>query len=146
MAYGRMYNLGEHRIIDGLRAIAHILFFFSSRRRHTRCSRDWSSDVCSSDLTPPPMRTSLPSAASFACRRASAGVASRKWKVVSASVNDGRSWCVKIGRASCREGELILVDGVRTDVQSRRAQDHRRVAGHRAHPFFFFKQKTAYEM
>src|SRR2546422_8085579 len=27
------------------------LFFFSSRRRHTRCSRDWSSDVCSSDLT-----------------------------------------------------------------------------------------------
>src|SRR2546422_8809273 len=27
-----------------------IFFFFSSRRRHTRCSRDWSSDVCSSDL------------------------------------------------------------------------------------------------
>src|SRR5205809_5874706 len=26
------------------------LFFFSSRRRHTICSRDWSSDVCSSDL------------------------------------------------------------------------------------------------
>src|SRR2546429_7384042 len=25
--------------------------FFSSRRRHTRCSRDWSSDVCSSDLS-----------------------------------------------------------------------------------------------
>src|SRR5687768_3153912 len=28
-----------------------VFFFFSSRRRHTRCSRDWSSDVCSSDLT-----------------------------------------------------------------------------------------------
>src|SRR5207245_9854874 len=28
-------------------------FFFSSRRRHTRCYRDWSSDVCSSDLKPP---------------------------------------------------------------------------------------------
>src|SRR6266542_6677921 len=27
------------------------VFFFSSRRRHTRCYRDWSSDVCSSDLT-----------------------------------------------------------------------------------------------
>src|SRR5687768_14963100 len=27
-----------------------VRFFFSSRRRHTRCSRDWSSDVCSSDL------------------------------------------------------------------------------------------------
>src|SRR2546421_7920667 len=26
------------------------LFFFSSRRRHTRSDRDWSSDVCSSDL------------------------------------------------------------------------------------------------
>src|SRR5436853_6092322 len=26
-------------------------FFFSSRRRHTRCLSDWSSDVCSSDLT-----------------------------------------------------------------------------------------------
>src|SRR5687768_17662749 len=28
----------------------YVVFFFSSRRRHTRCSRDWSSDVCSSDL------------------------------------------------------------------------------------------------
>src|SRR2546422_10989011 len=28
-------------------------FFFSSRRRHTSCSRDWSSDVCSSDLPVP---------------------------------------------------------------------------------------------
>src|SRR5690606_40560576 len=28
-------------------------FFFSSRRRHTRFSRDWSSDVCSSDLGDP---------------------------------------------------------------------------------------------
>src|SRR5207245_7988138 len=27
-----------------------LTFFFSSRRRHTRCYRDWSSDVCSSDL------------------------------------------------------------------------------------------------
>src|SRR5437870_9363969 len=26
------------------------IFFFSSRRRHTRWPRDWSSDVCSSDL------------------------------------------------------------------------------------------------
>src|SRR5690606_39514805 len=29
-------------------------FFFSSRRRHTRFSRDWSSDVCSSDLIDAP--------------------------------------------------------------------------------------------
>src|SRR5256884_4507793 len=31
-------------------------FFFSSRSRHTRCSRDWSSDVCSSDLSVPGVR------------------------------------------------------------------------------------------
>src|SRR5699024_11914476 len=30
-----------------------VLFFFSSRRRHTRSKRDWSSDVCSSDLALP---------------------------------------------------------------------------------------------
>src|SRR6266704_6230596 len=28
----------------------YVVFFFSSRRRHTRSKRDWSSDVCSSDL------------------------------------------------------------------------------------------------
>src|SRR2546421_3756675 len=31
-------------------------FFFSSRRRHTRSDRDWSSDVCSSDLEEIPAR------------------------------------------------------------------------------------------
>src|SRR3712207_8017185 len=31
---------------------ASCFFFFSSRRRHTRYWRDWSSDVCSSDLWP----------------------------------------------------------------------------------------------
>src|SRR5690606_40612564 len=30
-----------------------LVFFFSSRRRHTSFSRDWSSDVCSSDLAVP---------------------------------------------------------------------------------------------
>src|SRR3989442_2542669 len=34
-------------------------FFFSSRRRHTRCGRDWSSDVCSSDLRCVPPTTSV---------------------------------------------------------------------------------------
>src|SRR6185312_2908643 len=39
------------------------LFFFSSRRRHTRSDRDWSSDVCSSDLMrllPPDNRDPTP--------------------------------------------------------------------------------------
>src|SRR6266581_5627560 len=35
---------------DGL---VRVLFFFSSRRRHTRWTGDWSSDVCSSDLEVP---------------------------------------------------------------------------------------------
>src|SRR5580698_11589513 len=34
-------------------------FFFSSRRRHTRLTCDWSSDVCSSDLHPVPPRRLL---------------------------------------------------------------------------------------
>src|SRR5690348_18097635 len=34
------------------------MFFFSSRRRHTRWTGDWSSDVCSSDLKP--LRTFAP--------------------------------------------------------------------------------------
>src|SRR3989454_8300552 len=42
-----------------------VFFFFSSRRRHTRLQGDWSSDVCSSDLTPiagPPVAFEPPSA------------------------------------------------------------------------------------
>src|SRR3989440_3461232 len=34
----------------GLSTVMWVFFFFSSRRRHTRSDRDWSSDVCSSDL------------------------------------------------------------------------------------------------
>src|SRR5690349_25052855 len=35
-----------------LQVVFYLIFFFSSRRRHTRSLRDWSSDVCSSDLEP----------------------------------------------------------------------------------------------
>src|SRR3712207_7885767 len=37
------------------REIRYLFFFFSSRRRHTRYWRDWSSDVCSSDLSTDPL-------------------------------------------------------------------------------------------
>src|SRR5439155_10083975 len=37
-------------IIKKLCTLFFFFFFFSSRRRHTRWPRDWSSDVCSSDL------------------------------------------------------------------------------------------------
>src|SRR5205814_6752788 len=50
-------------------------FFFSSRRRHTRCLSDWSSDVCSSDLVSVGRRCSVldRSAATDEKRRKSAG-------------------------------------------------------------------------
>src|SRR2546422_8454958 len=53
-----------------LAALFFVFFFFSSRRRHTRCSRDWSSDVCSSDLLPRAFaqcrRLFIPKASNFA--------------------------------------------------------------------------------
>src|SRR2546430_9190563 len=36
--------------VDDMIVVAYDVFFFSSRRRHTRFDCDWSSDVCSSDL------------------------------------------------------------------------------------------------
>src|SRR5256885_6432744 len=38
-------------VLSVLYDCSYIFFFFSSRRRHTRLQGDWSSDVCSSDLT-----------------------------------------------------------------------------------------------
>src|SRR6266480_6880243 len=43
-------------------------FFFSSRRRHTRLTCDWSSDVCSSDLTCASSRRRPTAPSSNACR------------------------------------------------------------------------------
>src|SRR5438045_9688786 len=40
-------------IAEQVRTLVPMPFFFSSRRRHTRCLSDWSSDVCSSDLPQP---------------------------------------------------------------------------------------------
>src|SRR5438046_6161064 len=40
-------------LLRALAVVPHAFFFFSSRRRHTRLVRDWSSDVCSSDLALP---------------------------------------------------------------------------------------------
>src|SRR2546429_5237632 len=58
------------------------LFFFSSRRRHTRCSRDWSSDVCSSDLDGKPVRVS------YVRSQISSAPANVKDEVEPAFVND----------------------------------------------------------
>src|SRR5699024_11786649 len=46
------YNISFFPLNSSLSATSSlsVVFFFSSRRRHTRSKRDWSSDVCSSDL------------------------------------------------------------------------------------------------
>src|SRR5256886_9352383 len=86
------------------------VFFFSSRRRHTRFDCDWSSDVCSSDLqegdsiggelgrfvdeNPKPDVNDLHA-------RITWGDGSIDQATLSADPNGG--FDVKIGRASCRE-------------------------------------------
>src|SRR5690625_7653831 len=75
-------------------------FFFSSRRRHTRWPRDWSSDVCSSDLG-----TSIIHgiAASRAGMSLPAILGRRLGRDVVGLGFSGNGKMEKIGRASCRE-------------------------------------------
>src|SRR5437899_10067015 len=86
-------------------------FFFSSRRRHTRCLSDWSSDVCSSDLSP--IEQPVENAADVGIEGEDHLVGSdRAGHVNPVGAQTGRSGVrlslqtpadVKIGRASCRE-------------------------------------------
>src|SRR5437870_12499896 len=46
----------EYEVVLCVDVVCLVFFFFSSRRRHTRWPRDWSSDVCSSDLDTRRMR------------------------------------------------------------------------------------------
>src|SRR5690625_7449714 len=66
-------------------------FFFSSRRRQTRWPRDWSSDVCSSDLC---QRQDEPSAPPGIPRCVPS---------VGSTLNGRRLYGTEIGSASCRE-------------------------------------------
>src|SRR2546429_2500185 len=52
VSFGYIYACSSpySRLAVTVLVLLFFFFFFSSRRRHTRCSRDWSSDVCSSDL------------------------------------------------------------------------------------------------
>src|SRR3712207_7452789 len=96
------------------------LFFFSSRRRHTRYWRDWSSDVCSSDLAhgrPPAVRgrdrraTGLGPAER---RRHQGGERATPRTGASGPWTRGRrgGGRAEIGRASCRERVEISVVAV----------------------------------
>src|SRR2546430_3131207 len=44
-------NTADSLVVVEIRPVNVLFFFFSSRRRHTRFDCDWSSDVCSSDLS-----------------------------------------------------------------------------------------------
>src|SRR2546430_13428073 len=86
------------------------IFFFSSRRRHTRFDCDWSSDVCSSDLQPQGARSCTSAMAGQIMRlaiRAYSAVSNRKFNSgVEGSVQPAArevSLPYEIGRASCRE-------------------------------------------
>src|SRR5690606_39836649 len=92
----------------------------SSRRRHTRFSRDWSSDVCSSDLVRAQpaalerlagigIRNSLAGGRFTECRKAgefrTAPVRDRlgEFALVIAEIKERLARRIQIGRASCRE-------------------------------------------
>src|SRR6266511_5941016 len=78
-------------------------FFFSSRRRHTRFSRDWSSDVCSSDLDAqtgarlaelsPPYRDTVTSS-------------DRRWQYVAELVRLGGEWHLIISLIDLERGAI----------------------------------------
>src|SRR5690606_40970259 len=93
------------------------VFFFSSRRRHTRFSRDWSSDVCSSDLKrrgfvmEPPLSRLLEALDQITLLEADPGAGVRLAVEVDVEhTTDCRAGDAdavpfqEIGRASCREG------------------------------------------
>src|SRR5438874_12043250 len=91
---------------------AWLRFFFSSRRRHTSSLRDWSSDVCSSDLmaVPGTLNRSL-----RASRSVIITIASHEWLLNS-----------EIGRASCRDRVYIAVVAERGKIRERRGWSVRR--------------------
>src|SRR5690606_39520395 len=77
-------------------------FFFSSRRRHTRFSRDWSSDVCSSDLVVGgELGVDLDPGGALPLRLAHRGERILRRRLGSPAMADDLG--EKIGRASCRE-------------------------------------------
>src|SRR5699024_11896915 len=89
------------------------IFFFSSRRRHTRSKRDWSSDVCSSDL----------GAASIAIATHSSrpyGPASRPSPVVTPL----RSVELRVFGAAALELEEVRVAGQHRRAVEDRSEEH----------------------
>src|SRR5206468_7604855 len=85
--YGTLDFVGYPRFPAPFEFIA--AFFFSSRRRHTRSDRDWSSDVCSSDLLPYSSGSQLAFPAEYG-RRISQSVTGPRWSVQRARSEERR--------------------------------------------------------
>src|SRR5690606_39829056 len=98
----------------------YFFFFFSSRRRHTRFSRDWSSDVCSSDLISIPYQEftthfGVDSSFSVKLSDSETELPYQLEKRGNSTPENVLIWVpidAKIGRASCRERVKISVAGV----------------------------------
>src|SRR5690242_8181966 len=82
-----------------------LLFFFSSRRRHTRLTCDWSSDVCSSDLRRQALSQGERAADKLLplCSPQTLGLLASFQKRVVAELVTRALRAAEIGRASCRE-------------------------------------------
>src|SRR5947207_13739673 len=98
------------------------MFFFSSRRRHTRSLCDWSSDVCSSDL----LLFGASGTGAFESAVANLVSPGEPHLVVSAG-SFGERWVAmtaafgadEIGRASCRERVEVSAVGVELESKEK---------------------------
>src|ERR1039458_10565821 len=101
-------------------------FFFSSRRRHTRCLSDWSSDVCSSDLFP--IFTAPPDPNSFTGTILSQNTNFKQGRVQQFNVNVEHQLpghvVLTAGYAGSRASH-ILVDGNNLNLGSPRSEERR---------------------
>src|SRR5439155_11112517 len=97
------------------------IFFFSSRRRHTRWPRDWSSDVCSSDLTRSftgSSRAAVP-INSVESLKPSASRARVRSPPVGGQPGSIPLCTTEIGRASCRERVIIIANILKREKSSK---------------------------
>src|SRR5437868_14032773 len=81
-----------------------MFFFFSSRRRHTRSKRDWSSDVCSSDLVTSPVARRAGRATGLVTDGKLTGAVPAAF-YVHASELATQTECARLDRKSVVEGE-----------------------------------------
>src|SRR5699024_7302733 len=104
----RSYSIAALESVEGRTMIA-MAFFFSSRRRHTRSKRDWSSDVCSSDLR------------------------SRHWNVLKLYVSSGSGLMMYLSASTCsvKDWTYLKFHWLRFWMQIKKASSDRTVRSSR---------------